>query len=233
MDTVSSGKKTARIAGLFYLLYISASIISEAMGHFVFEEAGETVEYLIGHGTAFRAGILVALFSGVLFLIAAWALNVLLSKINREAALLLFLLNLAGFVIWCISLSHLFSAADLLSGAYSEVFTPEELKAQAMVFINSRKTGAAIAQIPYSLWLLPLGYLIYKSDFIPRIFGVFLFADAVGLLLYLSQELVFPFCNLISYPSFLISFIAEVSLACWLLLIGVKKGDPESALITR
>ncbi|MHC4073208.1 MAG: DUF4386 domain-containing protein, partial [Planctomycetota bacterium] len=43
-----------------------------------------------------------------------------------------------------------------------------------MLFLDLHKHGIGIAQIFWGLWLLPLGYLVFKSGFLPRILGVLL-----------------------------------------------------------
>ena len=70
----------------------------------------------------------------------------------------------------------------------------------------------------------PLGYLVYKSRFLPRILGILLIADFFGLLICVLQRFLLPDYDVISYPySDAISFIAEISLTVWLLIMGVKE----------
>ena len=155
----------------------------------------------------------ISLFSVVFFLLAAWYLYVLLKPVNKNIALLFLLLNLGGFAIWCFSLLNLFAGLLLLSGAdYLKVFQPDQLQAQAMLFINLRKYGAIIAQIPYGIWLFPLGYLVFKSGFLPKILGILLIVDCFGLLIYVFQCFLLPGYEVISYPCMAVSFIAELSL---------------------
>jgi hypothetical protein len=166
----------------------------------------------------------------VFFLLAAWALYVLLKPVNKNMALLFLLLNLGGFVIWCLSTLNLFSSLLLLSGAdYLKAFQPDQLQAQAMLFINLYKNGSVIAQIPYGVWLLPLGYLVFKSRFIPKIVGILLIADFFGQLIFVIQRFLLPGYEVISYPCSAVGFIAELSLTLWLLIKGVKDEKPTLA----
>ena len=55
-------------------------------------------------------------------------------------------------------ISHLNLVASLLllSGAdYLKVFQPDQLQAQAILFVNLYKNGSTIAQIPFGVWLFP------------------------------------------------------------------------------
>jgi hypothetical protein len=106
------------------------------------------------------------------------------------------------------------------------VFQPDQLQAQAMLFINLYKNGSTIAQIPFGVWLLPLGYLVYRSGFLPKILGVFLLADFLAQLIYVIQRFLLPGYMALSYPCLAVSLIAEVSLTLWLLIKGAKSQKP-------
>ena len=220
---MNTNKKAARIAGFLYFMYFVTSITASLFGRFVFVDAPVTVNHIMAHESQFRIGFVISLFSVVFFLLAAWALYVLLKPVNKNIALLFLLLNLGGFAIWCFSMLNLFAGLLLLSGAdYLKVFQPDQLQAQAMLFINLYKNGSVIAQIPYGVWLFPLGYLVFKSRFLPKILGILLIADFFGQLIFVIQRFLLPGYDLISYPSMVIGFVAEISLSLWLLIKGVK-----------
>jgi hypothetical protein len=227
---MNSVKKTARMAGLLYFIYIIASVIADLFGHFVFTDALATVNHIMTHQSLFRIGIITSLFSYVFFLLAAWYLYVLLQPVNKNIALLFLLLNLGGFAILVYSHLNLVSSLMLLSGAdYLKVFQPDQLQAQAVLFINLYKNGSTIAQIPFGVWLLPLGYLVFKSGFLPKILGILLIVDFFGLLIYVCQRFLLPDYGIIAYPCWVMGFIAEVSLTLWLLIKGVKVQKPTLA----
>ena len=227
---MNSIKKTARIAGFFYFMYFVTSIIANWFGNFVFVDAPATVNHIMAHASQFRIGFVISLFSVVFLLLAAWYLYVLLKPVNKNIALLFLLLNLGGYAIWCFSTLNLFASLLLLSGAdYLKVFQPVQLQAQAMLFINLFKNGYIIAQIPYGIWLFPLGYLVFKSGFLPKILGILLIVDCFGLLIYVFQCFLLPGYEVISYPFLAVSFIAELSLTLWLLIMGAKDQEPTLA----
>jgi hypothetical protein len=227
---MNSINKTARIAGILYFMYIVTSIIGNEFGRFVSVDALATVNHIMAHESLFRIGFVISLFSVVFFLLAAWYLYVLLKPVNKNIALLFLLLNLGGFAIWCFSMLNLFASLLLLSAAdYLKVFQPDQLQALAMLFVNLYKNGYIVAQIPYGFWLFPLGYLVFKSKFLPKILGILLIADGFGLLIYVSQRFLLPGYEVISYPCMVVSFIAELSLTLWLLIKGVKDQKPTLA----
>jgi hypothetical protein len=111
-----------------------------------------------------------------------------------------------------------------LSGAnYLNVFQTGQLQAMAMSSLNLYTSGFLIAQIFFSAWLLPLGYLVYKSLFLPRLLGLLLILDFFGNLSWFLQFFLLPDYGILAYPGNAISFIAEISLTLWLLIMGVKE----------
>ena len=227
---MNSINKTARIAGFHYFMYFVTSIIANEFGRFVFVDAPVTVNHIMAHELQFRIGFVISLFSVVFFLLAAWYLYVLLKPVDKNIALLFLLLNLGGFAIWCFGMLNLFASLLLLSGAdYLKVFQPDQLQALAILFVNLYKNGYIVAQIPYGFWAFPLGYLVFKSGFLPKILGILLIADGFGLLIYVFQRFLLPGYEVISYPCMGVSFIAELSLTLWLLIKGVKDQKPTLA----
>jgi len=230
---MNSIKTTARMAGLFYFVYIVASIIANAFGNFVFADASATINQIVAHESSFRVGFVVSLFSFVFFLLAAWALYGMLKPVNKNLALLFLLLNLGGFAVSLFSMLSLWASVMVLNGAdYLGAFQPDQIQAQATLFINLYHSGSVIANIPFAVWLLPLGYLVFKSGFLPRILGVLLIVDFFTLLISVFQRFLLPDLEVITYPSWLIGFIAEFGLALWLLIKGVNEQSPSLGEVT-
>jgi len=225
-----STSKIARTAGLFYVLYVITSVVANLFGKFVFVEAPVTINHILTHAIQFRIGFVINLFSVVFFLIAAWALYVLLKPVNKDLALLFLLFNVAGFAVWLFSSLCLFASLVILNGAETiKAFQPDQLQALAVFFVSLYKNGVFMAQVPYGVWLFPLGYLVFKSGFLPKILGILLIVDGFGLLICVFQFFLLPGCEVISVPFMAVSFIAELSLTLWLLIKGVKDQEPTPA----
>jgi hypothetical protein len=222
-----SPNKTARIAGLFYLLYIVANIIADLIGHFGFGDAAAIVKTMMAPESLFVIGFLVFFVSVLLFLLAAWALYALLKPVHKNFALLFLLLNLVGVAIQSFSILNLLAGRLLFSGAdYLKVIPADQLQGLAMLFVNLFKNGYIMAQLFYGAWLLPLGYLVFKSGFLPKVLGILLMADFVTELIWFFQFFLLPDYPIIHYPGIAISFLAEVGLTLWLLIKGVKDHKP-------
>jgi len=222
---LGTNKKTARMAGFLYLIYIVTTMIAQVSRTklIVFGDAIATAKNILASEWLFRIGFMSDVLAGVLFLLAAWALYVLLKPVNKNIALLFLLLNLGGVAVQCLNMLNLFSAVLLLSGAdYLKVFQADQLQALAMFFLDLYKNGFMIAQIFFGAWVFPLGYLVFKSGYLPRILGIVLMVECFGWLMYPFQFFLFPSYGTISYLSFAVGFIGEFSLTLWLLIKGVE-----------
>jgi hypothetical protein len=111
--------------------------------------------------------------------------------------------------------------ADTASGM--QAFSAGQLEGMAYLSINVYKLVFVTAQLFFGTWLFPLGYLVYRSGFLPRSLGVLLLLDGIAVMIWFLQALLLPDYPAIRTPGLVISFIAEVGLALWLLVVGVKQ----------
>ena len=224
---MNSINKTARIAGFLYLMYMVIIIPADALGRsplIVFGDAATTARNIMASEWQFRIGITGDLVSAVFFLLAAWALYVLLKPVNKDFALLFLLLNLGGVAVYSINLLNQFAAVLLLSGVdYLKVFQADQLQSLAMFFLNLHNNGYWIAQIFFGAWLFPLGYLVYKSGFLPKILGIVMMIHFVGWTMTSLQFFLFPGFTAITYVTYPLGFISEFGLTLWLLIMGAKE----------
>ena len=223
-----TNKKTARIAGLLYLIYIVVSIFANVLGRsklIIMGDAATTAQNIISSAWQFRIGFVLDLVSAVLFFLTAWALYVLLKPVNKNLALLFLLLNLGGIAVHCFSDLFLIGSQLILSGAdYLKAFQADQLQALAMLSLDIYKNGfSGIAQIFFSAWLFPLGYLVYKSGTLPRFLGIIVMVECFAWLMFPVQFFFFPGNVVLTYVSSAVGFIGEFSLTLWLLVMGARE----------
>ncbi len=227
---MNTNKKIARIAGALYLVYIVVHVFANVIGRskiIVFGDAAATAQNILASEWQFRIGYVSDLISAVLFLLAAWALYGLLKPVDQNLALLFLLSNLGGVAIECVSDLFLVASALLLSGAdYLKAFQFDQLQALAMLSLYVYKNGFTIAQIFFGAWLFPLGYLVFKSGFLPRILGIVLMVHCAFWSMTALQPYLFPGFDAITYVSYPLGFIAEFGLTLWLLIMGAKDQKP-------
>jgi hypothetical protein len=211
------------MAGFLYFIYIATHIISDVWrdSFIVPGDAAATVSHIMAHEGLFTLTSEGDLLAAALFFLAAWALYALLKPVDKNLALLFLLLNLAGVVIQCSSDLFLFAIQFLMNGPdILNVFQVDQLHALAMFFLDLREKGFMIAQLFYGAWLFPLGYLVFKSGFLPKILGIVLMVHCFTWLSTFFQSFLFPGFDAMTYVSYPLGFIAEFGLTLWLLIMG-------------
>ena len=202
------------ITGIFSLMYVPSTII-------VTGNASETASNIASFELLFRAGIFVGLVSSIVFVFLALALYRLLNDINHKQAVLMVTLvaisAAAGFSTTPLQLPALvaLSGADFLS-----VFEKSQLEALAYLFLRSHSWALQGVQIFWGLWLFPFGFLVYKSGFIPRIFGILLIIAGCGYLLGSFSFFILPQYGDTLSTLVLLLEIGELPIIFWLLIVG-------------
>ncbi|MEQ1518846.1 MAG: DUF4386 domain-containing protein, partial [Usitatibacteraceae bacterium] len=182
-----SNKKTAHIAGLLYLVVVLTGIFSLAYVPselIVWGNAAKTVANVGASQTLFRLGIASSLVCYTFFILLPLALYQLLSSVNAVYAKLMVILSLVSVPISILNLSNKFAVLSLTSGSeYLKVFSNEQLQAQVLFYLNQYDDGILILHVFWGLWLLPFGYLVFKSGFLPRVLGILLMLGCFGYLI--------------------------------------------------
>jgi Domain of unknown function (DUF4386) len=224
----ASPRLTARIAGCLYLAYIGITALATYLRSTLLTGvAASTAHNLLASSEVLRFAVVSDVISAVVFFLAAWALYSLLRDVNRNLALLFLLLNLGGVIVQTLNALNLFAALQVVSNPnYVSSFSVAQVQAFAVNDISLYNTGFMIAQVFFGTWVLPLGYLVYKSGFLPRFLGVLLMVDALAILFWFTQFFLLPSYSALSYPALAVSFIAEFGLALWLAFMSVKIRAP-------
>ncbi|HYN30100.1 MAG TPA: DUF4386 domain-containing protein, partial [Dermatophilaceae bacterium] len=123
---------------------------------------------ITGDESRFRWGLVAALGSALLFVLNAWALYVLLRPVNEPLALLLLVLNAVGVAVQCASYLPLLAALAQGGGAVDVgSLTGPQLDALALLSVSTYRVGFVLAQVFFSAWLFPLGWLVLRCGFLP------------------------------------------------------------------
>ena len=99
----------------------------------------------------------------------------------------------------------------------AQAFSTEQIGRLQYISLNLYKMSFVTAQLFFGTWLFPLGYLVYKSGFLPKWLGVLLLLDGVAVVFWFFQAFLLPDYSALSYPGLALSFIAEAGLGLWLL----------------
>ena len=208
---------TARLAGLFYLIQVLLFAFSSLI---VPGDPAATIDNIKISESLFRLGIVGTLVGQVVGIVYVLLLYKLLKPVNRNVATLMLVFALTVPPITMLNELTRLSILQFLGGAdYLSVFTTEQLEALAYSFIRLHGDGTNIALIFAGLWLLPLGYLVFQSRFLPTILGVLLILAGFGYLIHAFGSLLSADYDL---GIVLLTGLAEVLFLLWLLIKGVN-----------
>ena len=219
--------KIARVAGFLYLLmgpfgffgmlYVPSILIVPG-------DAAITANNIMASESLFRSAIVSTLIVQIINIFMILILYKLLKPVNKNCALHMVIFILIGAPIAMLNELNRFAALLLSSGAdyLMTVFTADQLQALVPLFLDLHEHGVTIAGIFWGLWLFPMGYLVFKSGYIPRILGVFLIIAGFGYLI--DSFAVFLLPNFIAIISKFTQFTwyGELLLPLWLLIKGVN-----------
>jgi hypothetical protein len=215
---------SARVVGLLNLVILAAGSYAGSVHTrlVVPGDAATTAKNILASESMFRLGIASGLVMYVVFALAVWVLYRLLEPVDRQHAALMVMLALVGVAIAMLNQANQSVTLLLLTSAeYLKAFGADQRDAQVMLFLDLHRQGGLVGAIFWGLWLFPLGFLVFKSGFFPRVLGVLLMIGCFGWLAVPVQRLLFP-----SYPALAASryaaHIAELSWTLWLLIMGVN-----------
>lgn len=216
----------SRIAGVGYLIIIAAGIFAEFVirsSMIVPGDATTTANNIMASEQLFRVGIAGDLIMLVCDIVVGLALYVLLRPVSKNLALLALLFRLIHTAVYGANLLNLFLVLLFLSG---EGFGFDQQSGLVSVFLDAHGIGYSLGLVFFGFHCLLLGYLIYKSGYIPGVLGILIAIAGLGYLIDSFTNVLLS--NYTQYESVLIivvfvpAFIGELSLCLWLLLKGVR-----------
>lgn len=211
---------SARVIGVVYLLYFLTAIFAVLLvPGIVTDDAAATAKNILAHEPLFRLGFAIGLIGTALYVALTSLLYGLFKPVNEGVALLAAFFSLVGCAVQ--AAGSLFQVAPLVvlgSGHYLSVFKADQLQALAMMFLDLNAQAGYISIIFFGLFDIAIGYLIFRSAFLPRFLGVLMAVAGLGWLTFLSP----PLANQLSPYIYVLGFIAELLLMLWLLVMGVK-----------
>ncbi len=229
-----SRKRTARIAGLWYLamalsgpigiLYVPSKIL-------VAGDAGATAANIAAHESLLRVGIVSSIFCQITFVFLALALRRLFEGVDDKHSRLMVSLVVAAAPVAIVNeLCHVAALEFGTGGAYLAALSPEQRGALALAFMNARQTGVAIAGVFWGLWLFPFGVLVMRSGFIPKALGALLIVGCFSYLIDSGVALLAPTHREAIAGVLMLPLAAgEISIVFWLLIKGARGGESAPA----
>ena len=220
--------RAAIIAGFGLLIMVIAAPFAElyALPKLVVpDHAAQTVSNIMANLPLYTYAMFAYLITFLCDLLVAWALYVLLKPVNKNLSLIT-----AGFRwvytgIALVALVNLVTVLRLLNTSNTlSLLQPDQLGAQVMLSLSAFRTQWHFGLLFFGFHLVLLGYLVFRSKYIPGILGVLLIIAGLGYLLTSLKPFLFPDLNL-DFAEY--TFYGELVFMLWLLIRGSKIQEPK------
>lgn len=218
-------KRTARIAGFwylgftlgpFYLLYVPAQTV-------VRNDPAATAARVLEHETLFRWGMLAEVLGAVIFIGLSLALYRLFEDVDRHRARQLVALVLVSSALGLVTVVFNAAALIVFRGEGFAAFDSHTREAIGMLLIRMHGQANAINQTFWGLWLVPFGWLVVRSRFLPRWLGYWLAVDGIAWIVVGMVWFLAPDSTDALFRYFQPVFLAELAAMLWLLIVGAKE----------
>ncbi|GAA0716449.1 DUF4386 domain-containing protein [Dokdonella soli] len=232
----TSPRLWARLAGAFYLITIIMGVFAEVFVRgtlVVRDDAAATATNILAHEPLYRLGLAADLIMLASYIAVTLLFYSLFKSAGRSLSLLAAFSSLVGIAVLAVnSLNHLAPLVLLGNAHYLSAFEPTQLQALALIALKMHARGYNIAGVFFGVYCLMIGYLVFRSGFLPRILGALMAIGGIG-------YVIDSFAIFLS-PSFaahlpdlsMLGGIAELALCLWLLVMGVDAGKANARRIS-
>jgi len=226
LNEMNENKRTARMAGIWYLtLAIGAGYTWFYINKtFVPESAVLTVQNILATETQYITAILFSIVGQIGFIFLALTLYRLFQSVNRtQARLMLTFVSISVAVSFVNIIFQTGALVFLNRASYFTAFTTEQIYELTTMFLHLNIFGVYVVTVFWGLWLFPFAFLVYKSNFFPKIIAYLLVFSGIcyvfaSLSFIISPEVHTSFESYLSIPQAL----GEVTVLLWLLIKGVS-----------
>ena len=234
--TMDSPKRLARTAGVLYLLVGIFGGFAQGFVYpriYVAGDAAQTAGNVLANAGLVRLGVVADLVQATVWAFVAMALYRLLRHVNRSVASAMVVLAAIGAGITCLTAVFEFEAVRVATGAVDLAdLGAGGSRALVLLLVDAHHYGLLSAQIFFGLWLVPMGYLAYRSGWFPKALGIMLVVGCACYLVDLLAAFLAPnvgkaIHGFVSIPP----AIAEIWMVGYLLVIGVRSVKPDQRML--
>ena len=212
----------ARLGGVLYLVIIVIGLLGEALIRGTLVVGGDpaaTVRRIQESEWLWRLGVAAQMVLLVCAVALTWVFYVLLRPVSRNLSLLVVLFAITSLAVESVSALQLQSMLDML--AMAKYLKPEELHqlhVMAYLTVVSHAQAFGLALVFFGVEILIVGYLIWKSGYIPRFIGVLMQVAGVCYLVNSFSMVLSPALAGVLFPAILLpSLVGESAFCLWLL----------------
>src|SRR4051812_44728043 len=177
-------RRAGVIAGVALLVLAGISAVAVLVvvdGLITPGDAAKTATDISASEGTFRLAVAGLYLVVVLDIVATWALFQFFAPVNRSLAQLAAWLRVGFAVVFLVAISQLATVPGMLGDAgYQDAFGEQQLQAQAMVKLEAFDHTWMAALLLFGAHLALLGFLAYRSGYVPRLVGVLLVIAGAG-----------------------------------------------------
>ena len=230
---MSSSKTLARLAGILYLFVAIGGGFSEyvRLSVRVPGDAVATAANVAQHASLFRLGFVTDLVDFTCFLAVGLLLYAILKPASPRIAVSMLAVNVVSVAIQALNmLNHLGALLVATDRSYTTGLSSDTVGGLVVLLLDMHAQGYLIAQIFFGLFLLPLGYLVYRSGLFPRILGRILMVGSGGYVAGVVATYLSPgFDSSLAVYFGIAGGLAELTSLLWLLIAGVSEAPVRPA----
>lgn len=225
MEDFIQRKKTARLAGLLFFLWIISGFydmffVSPKI--FVSSDPVASAENILKYETLFRTSIFSGLITSTLWVLLVWVFYQLFRNVNERYAKLLVAAVVVQVPVAFVKAGLSIATVLTLKGEILKSFELAQRQDLAMAFLKINDYSVLALELFWGLWLFPLAILIYRSVFIPRFLGVWLIINGIVYVLLSFASIVLPEYKDIVFTIGMPAMFGELVLMLWLLIKGIR-----------
>ncbi|MEK6478449.1 DUF4386 domain-containing protein [Catalinimonas sp. 4WD22] len=212
----------AWIAGMGLLMMVFAAPVAE---FYIFqklfsENPAEMSSNIIDQEGLFKTGIFLHLLTLLCDVVVAWALYIFLKPAHKSLSLLTAWFRLIYTAMYLLALVNLVQVLNYLRlNEQSGMVMPTQLDQSITFYVNAFRMEWSFALMVFGIYLLLLGYLVLKADYVPKIYGILLLLAGLG---YFLDNLRVFFLPELNTSYLMITFFGELVFMVWLLVRGRK-----------
>jgi hypothetical protein len=217
----SSPTTRGRIVAALYLFVIACGIagqmfISDRV--VIRDDAAKTAENILANTELYRLAFTLFLVEMVAQIVTSLMFYDLLKPVNRSLARITAVIGVTGSGIKTLARLFYYTPLLLLGGAtYLSAFEPAQLNALSLTFIRINAVATQIALVFFGFETVLRGWLVYRSEFLPRFLGVLSIIGGVGWLTFLWPPLGSQLFMFVA----LFAIVGVIATCGWLFIRGV------------
>ncbi len=204
------------IFGLYEMIFIKSKFIVKG-------DIAATSQNILSNELIFRTGIFSGLLANILWVLLILSFYQLFKSVNENCAKHLVAFVIIQVPVGIISTAFSITALMILNDKLFMTFEALQRLDLAYLFLKINDYCVVALELTWGLWLFPLAILVYKSNFIPKIIGIWLLINGLVYVVLSFMDIVFPHYRDLVFTYGMPAMFGELILTLWLLIFGIRK----------